>query len=77
MSDRWLSTQGDLWGNWFEMINSFDPSALSGNWTEMFKDPLKAWQNATEKVLESQSTWLKTWLGSEAESEAGSEEKAD
>lgn len=67
MSDRWLSTQGDLWGNWFEMLNSFDPSALSGNWTEMFKDPLKTWQNATEKVLENQSKWLKTWLGSEEE----------
>jgi hypothetical protein len=69
MSNQWLSTQGDLWGNWFEMMNSFDPSSLSGNWTEMFKDPIKTWQNATEKVLESQSTWLKTWLGSEAESE--------
>ena len=67
MSDQWLKTQGDLWGNWFEMLKSFDPSSLSGNWMEMFKDPLKAWQSATERVLESQSTWLKTWLGSEAE----------
>jgi hypothetical protein len=65
LSEQWLSTQGDLWANWFEMLNSFDPSSLSSNWTEMFKDPLKVWQNATEKIIESQSTWLKTWSGSE------------
>jgi hypothetical protein len=69
MSDQWLATQGDLWGNWFKMLKSFDPSSLSGNWMDMFRDPLQAWQNATEKVLETQSTWIKTWLGSQEKSE--------
>lgn len=67
MSEQWLKTQGNLWSNWFEMLKSFDPSTLSGNWMDMFKDPLKAWQNASERVLETQSSWLKTWLGTEEE----------
>jgi hypothetical protein len=69
MSDQWMKTQSDLWGNWFEMLKSFDTSSLTGNWMEMFKDPLKVWQNATERVLESQSTWLNTWLGTKEEGE--------
>ena len=69
MSEQWRTTQDDLWGNWFEMLKSFEPSTLSGGWMDMFKDPLNAWQKATEKVLEGQSSWMKTWLGNQEESD--------
>jgi hypothetical protein len=67
MTEQWLNTQQKLWASWFEMIKGMDVSNLSDNWVDMARDPIKGWQDATERVLETQSKWLQTWLGSGAD----------
>jgi hypothetical protein len=31
------------------------------------KNPVKAWQEASQKVLDTQSEWFKLWMGSARE----------
>lgn len=69
MSDQWVKTQSELWGNWFEMMKNFEPSTITDNWMEMYKDSLSTWQKATDNILDAQSAWWKSWAGSQAESE--------
>lgn len=63
ISQRWASTQEQLWGGWFEMLKSFDPSRSSAKWLEALQNPIQAWQQATKQVMDAQAEWLKTWMG--------------
>ena len=80
MSEQWSSTQEQLWTNWFEMLRSFDPSKLSDEWAEAFKSPFQAWQQASENVMNTQSEWMRAWMGSRepaSEEEVSEEEAAE
>jgi len=62
VSQRWASTQEQLWESWFEMLKSFDPAQFSAKWLEALQNPIQAWQQATKQVMDTQAEWLNTWL---------------
>ena len=62
MTERWVSTQEKLWGAWFDMLKKFDPSQFGGAWTNVPKDPFKAWQESTQQVMEAQMEWTRAWM---------------
>lgn len=67
MAKHWSGTQEDLWAKWFEMLNDFDPSQASEKWTDALKNPLKAWQEQSQRVLDAQAEWMKIWTGASKE----------
>lgn len=64
MAGRWNSTQEELWAKWFEMLKDFDFSQSAEKVTETMKNPLEAWQQATQKVMDTQAEWMRIWTGS-------------
>jgi len=64
MAQRWSTTQEELWAKWFEMLKGMDFSQPSDQISEAFQNPMKAWQDATQKVLDAQADWMKIWTGS-------------
>jgi len=67
MAGRWNSTQEELWAQWFEMLKGFDFSQPAEILTETMKNPLQAWQQATQKVMDAQAEWMKIWTVSAEE----------
>jgi len=64
MAGRWSNTQEELWAKWFEMLKELDFTQSTEKITEAMKNPLQAWQNATQKVFDAQAEWMKIWTGS-------------
>jgi hypothetical protein len=64
MAGRWNKTQEELWAKWFEMIKDFDFSQPAEAISDALKNPLKAWQQANQKVMDAQADWMKVWTGS-------------
>ncbi len=71
MAGKWNSTQEELWAKWFEMLKGVDFSQPTDKFTEAMKNPLQAWQDATQKAMDTQADWMKIWTG------AGKDEAAD
>jgi len=64
MAERWSTTQEELWAKWFEMLKNMDFSQPAEQVSEAFQNPMKSWQDATQKVLDAQADWMKIWTGS-------------
>ena len=62
MSKRWMETQEQVWDNWFEMLKKFDASKIASSWTGIPQDPFQAWQESTQKVMETQTDWMRAWV---------------
>jgi len=62
MTERWVTTQENLWSAWFEMLKKLDPSQFTPAWTEMPKNPFQVWQDSTKMVMDTQMEWMKTWM---------------
>lgn len=75
MTQRWTSTQEQLWAKWFEMLRGLDPSSLTEKWSEAIQNPLQAWQDATKKVMDAQAEWMHVWRGSAGEPAEKPDEK--
>ena len=63
MGERWKETQGQIWDKWFEMLKDFDPTQTTDKWLDASKQPIQAWQQATQKLLDAQSEWFNIWTG--------------
>jgi len=63
MAGKWNDTQGELWGKWFEILKDIDFSQSTERITDTMKNPLQAWQQATQKVMDAQADWMKMWTG--------------
>lgn len=62
MMGHWAEAQKRLWESWFEMVKKIDPSQLSGTWDkDAGQNLIKAWQENTQKVLDSQAEWVRRW----------------
>ena len=62
MSKRWSETQEHLWENWFDMLKKFDTSKMASGWAGVAQDPFKVWQESSQKVMESQADWMRSWM---------------
>jgi len=62
MSEQWLDTQQQLWSNWFEMLKNFDFSKLTTSWSGAGTDPMKIWQESSQKIMEAQADWMRAWV---------------
>jgi hypothetical protein len=67
MVGHWSKTQEEIWSKWFEMLKGFDFSQPAETLAETMKNPLQAWQQATQKVMGAQAEWMKIWTGSAEE----------
>jgi len=63
MYEQWSETQARLWVAWFDMLKKFDPSKGIGAWSETSPSPFQAWQDSTQKVMETQIEWMRSWMG--------------
>jgi hypothetical protein len=64
MTQRWTTTQEQLWSKWFEMLRGLDPTSMTEKWSEAMQNPLQSWQDTTNKVIEAQMEWMRVWTGS-------------
>jgi hypothetical protein len=67
MAGRWNNTQEELWAKWFTMLKDMDFSQSAEKMTETMKNPLQAWQQATQKVMDAQADWMRIWTASKEE----------
>jgi hypothetical protein len=67
MAGHWNKTQEELWAKWFEMLKDFDFSQPAEVITEAMKNPLQAWQQTTQKVMDAQAEWMKIWTQADKE----------
>lgn len=63
MVQRWSETQERLWANWFDLLKKFDPSKVVGAWPETPASPFQMWQEASQKMMDTQLEWMRTWMG--------------
>lgn len=63
MGERWKDTQDQIWDKWFEMLKDFDPTQSAEKWMEASKNPVQAWQQATQRLFDAQSEWFNIWTG--------------
>ncbi len=62
MAKRWNTTQEELWANWFKMVKNFDPARMATGWSEP-PDLFKTFQETTQKIIETQTEWMRSWMG--------------
>ncbi len=67
MAGQWQGTQQDLWNRWFEMVKEFSPVEPTEQMSDLFRDQVKTWQEATQKVMEAQEEWMRVWTGGKKE----------
>ena len=61
MASRWNESQQKLWVNWFEMLRNLDPERKSGGWESTVENMFKTWQDSTQKIMETQTEWMRSW----------------
>ncbi len=67
MGERWGATQQEMWDKWFEMLKGLEFPPATEKWSEALQNPLKTWQDATQKAMDAQADWMKIWTGSDKE----------
>lgn len=62
MTERWTETQKQLWKNWFQLAEEFDPAKLTGNQAMIDNEQVtKFWQETAQTVSNAQTEWMKLW----------------
>jgi len=62
MSEKFGTAQQQMWQGWFDLVKQADLSKLSGNWEEEGQNAFQQWQEAAQKMMETQQQWLNMWL---------------
>ncbi len=61
MTKQWTGTQKQLWENWFQMVEKFDPLASGMSAMPETQPMMKMWQEMTQQALNVQQQWMKNW----------------
>jgi hypothetical protein len=65
MTKKWTQTQSELWGNWFDAMRKTDPASMMKGWNpEDMQKAMQTWQDATQKMMESQMEMIRLWTSS-------------
>jgi hypothetical protein len=71
MARRWSETQKQLWASWFDMVKKFDPAKMTGGWDTEGQKMFQGWQEAMQKVVDTQTEWARHWTTEQAGEKAG------
>lgn len=63
MAQRWGESQQKLLANWFEMLRNLDPNRKPDSWESTVDKMFKAWQDTTQKIMDTQMEWMRSWAG--------------
>lgn len=68
MNKKWNDVQGKLWKDWFDLMKKVDISKMTD--IEKSQETFKEWQELSQKVLEKQTEFFKSWSAGKKDSKA-------